>query len=293
MMSTRAAHELLEVGVISPEPKPTAGARRRRGRLPDHRREGRPPVAGRRHGHHAAAAGRRGRWAATGTPSRWCSPASTRSTARTTRSCATRWTSCSSTTPRWSTSRRPRVRSGFGFRCGFLGLLHMEIVRERLEREFDLDLISTAPNVVYRVVMEDGAEHVGHEPDGVPDGGKIAEVYEPVVKATILAPSDYIGTIMELCQARRGALQRHGLPVRGPGRDPLHAAAGRDRLRLLRRAEVAHPRATRAWTTSRPASRRPSWSRSTSCCRASRSTRSPRSCTRTRPTPTASRWPAS
>jgi GTP-binding protein LepA len=95
---------------------------------------------------------------------------------------------------------------GFGFRCGFLGLLHMEIVRERLEREFDLDLISTAPNVVYRVVMEDGVEHTVTNPSEFPDG-KIAEVHEPVVRATILTPSDYIGTIMELCQSRRGALQ--------------------------------------------------------------------------------------
>ncbi len=108
---------------------------------------------------------------------------------------------------------------GFGFRCGFLGLLHMDIVRERLEREFDLTLISTAPNVVYRVVMESGTELTVTNPSdfpgpsgGVParpgraPDGKIKQVFEPVVRATVLAPSDYIGTIMELCQARRGAL---------------------------------------------------------------------------------------
>ena len=93
---------------------------------------------------------------------------------------------------------------GFGFRIGFLGLLHMEIVRERLEREFNLDLISTAPNVVYRVVMEDGSESVVTNPSEYPVNGKIAEVYEPVVKATLLAPAEFIGTILELCQARRG-----------------------------------------------------------------------------------------
>ena len=92
---------------------------------------------------------------------------------------------------------------GFGFRIGFLGLLHMEIVRERLEREFNLDLISTAPNVVYDVVMEDGSEHHVTNPSEYPEG-KIAEVLEPVVRATILAPAEYIGTILELCQARRG-----------------------------------------------------------------------------------------
>src|SRR5262249_20638781 len=95
---------------------------------------------------------------------------------------------------------------GFGFRCGFLGLLHMEIVRERLEREFDLDLISTAPNVVYHVTMEDGDEHEVTNPSEFPEG-KVAEVREPVVRATILSPSDYIGTIMELCQNKRGSLQ--------------------------------------------------------------------------------------
>jgi len=92
---------------------------------------------------------------------------------------------------------------GFGFRVGFLGLLHMEIVRERLEREFNLDLISTAPNVVYRVVMEDGSEHIVTNPSEYPDG-KIAEVHEPIVRATILAPAEFIGAILELCQARRG-----------------------------------------------------------------------------------------
>jgi GTP-binding protein LepA len=95
---------------------------------------------------------------------------------------------------------------GFGFRCGFLGLLHMEIVRERLEREFDLDLISTAPNVVYHVTMEDGTEHEVTNPSEYP-AGKVAEVREPVVRATILSPADYIGTIMELCQNKRGSLQ--------------------------------------------------------------------------------------
>ncbi|MFT4081250.1 MAG: translation elongation factor 4 [Nocardioides sp.] len=95
---------------------------------------------------------------------------------------------------------------GFGFRIGFLGLLHMEITRDRLEREFGLDLISTAPNVVYHVVMEDGSEIEVTNPSEYPDG-KIAEVREPVVTATILSPSDYIGTIMELCQNKRGTLQ--------------------------------------------------------------------------------------
>jgi GTP-binding protein LepA len=95
---------------------------------------------------------------------------------------------------------------GFGFRCGFLGLLHLEITRDRLEREFNLDLISTAPNVVNRVILEDGREFVVTNPSDWPSGQKIADVFEPIVKSMIIAPSEYIGAIMELCQSRRGTL---------------------------------------------------------------------------------------
>ncbi|MCK0111203.1 translation elongation factor 4 [Ornithinimicrobium sp. F0845] len=95
---------------------------------------------------------------------------------------------------------------GFGFRVGFLGMLHLEIVRERLERENDLDLISTLPNVVYEVTMEDGKQIEVTNPSEFP-GGKVATITEPVVRATILAPSEYIGSIMELCQSRRGTLR--------------------------------------------------------------------------------------
>jgi len=95
---------------------------------------------------------------------------------------------------------------GFGFRCGFLGLLHLEITRDRLEREFGLDLISTAPNVVYRVILESGEEHVVTNPSDWPSGQKIAEILEPVARSMIIAPSEYIGAIMDLCQDRRGTL---------------------------------------------------------------------------------------
>jgi GTP-binding protein LepA len=95
---------------------------------------------------------------------------------------------------------------GFGFRVGFLGLLHLEIVRERLDREHGLALISTAPNVVYRVVLENGEELVVTNPSDWPNTGKIAQIYEPVVKAMLLLPSDFVGTVMELCQGRRGQL---------------------------------------------------------------------------------------
>ncbi|MEB2597572.1 translation elongation factor 4 [Corynebacterium amycolatum] len=97
------------------------------------------------------------------------------------------------------------VALGFGFRGGFLGLLHMEITRARLEREFDLDLISTAPNVVYRVVTEDGTEVTVHNPSDWPEG-KLREIYEPMVKCTIVVPSEFVGPTMELCQQKRGEM---------------------------------------------------------------------------------------
>ncbi len=93
---------------------------------------------------------------------------------------------------------------GFGFRCGFLGLLHLEIVQERLEREFDLDLIATAPSVVYDLVMNDGTTRQLHNPADMPDVVKIAEIHEPWIRATILTPDEYLGAILKLCQDRRG-----------------------------------------------------------------------------------------
>ena len=93
---------------------------------------------------------------------------------------------------------------GFGFRCGFLGLLHMEIVQERLEREFDLDLVTTAPGVLYRVTTTDGEVHEIDSPAKLPDAGRIAKIEEPVITAMILTPAEYVGGILQLCQEKRG-----------------------------------------------------------------------------------------
>jgi GTP-binding protein LepA len=93
---------------------------------------------------------------------------------------------------------------GFGFRCGFLGLLHMEIIQERIEREFKIDLITTAPSVIYHVIMTDGTEIKVDNPSNMPDPQKIDRVEEPYVKATMMAPNDYVGPIMEICQEKRG-----------------------------------------------------------------------------------------
>jgi GTP-binding protein LepA len=93
---------------------------------------------------------------------------------------------------------------GFGFRCGFLGLLHLEIIQERLEREFNLDLISTAPSVVYKLTMSDGEQRELHNPADMPDVMKIETIEEPWIRATILTPDEYLGGVLKLCQDRRG-----------------------------------------------------------------------------------------
>jgi GTP-binding protein LepA len=111
------------------------------------------------------------------------------------------------------------VALGFGFRCGFLGLLHLEIITERLEREFNIDLIATAPSVIYEVTTDDKKTVTVTNPSEFP-GGKIAEVREPVVKASILLPKDFVGTVMELCQGRRGTMQ--GMEYVGEDRVELH-----------------------------------------------------------------------
>ena len=109
---------------------------------------------------------------------------------------------------------------GYGFRCGFLGLLHMEIITERLEREFDLDLVTTAPSVVYRVFTLDGEELVIDNPTNLPPAANIEHMEEPMVRATIMTPSAYVGTIMELCQNNRGVF--HDMNYIEEGRVNLH-----------------------------------------------------------------------
>ena len=181
------------------------------------------------------------------------------------------------------------VALGFGFRCGFLGLLHLEITRDRLEREFGLDLISTAPNVVYDVVLDDGKEIHVTNPSDWPTGSKIDKVLEPLSKVSILAPSEFIGTIMELCQNKRGQLLgmdylsedrvelRYNLPLGEIIFDFFDTLKSRTRGYASLDYEEA---GTQAADRSR-------W---TSCCRARAWTRFPRSCTRTTPTPTGTAW---
>ena len=144
-----------------------------------------------------------------------CSPACTRSKARNTTSCAIRWKSSLNDA---ALMFEPEVSQalGFGFRCGFLGLLHMEIVQERLEREFDMDIITTAPSVVYEVEQRDGSIITVESPSRMPEVGKIADIREPIVKVTLFMPQDYVGPVMTLCNNKRGVqvnMSYHGRQV--------------------------------------------------------------------------------
>src|SRR5204862_341569 len=108
---------------------------------------------------------------------------------------------------------------GFGFRCGFLGLLHMDIVRERLEREYDLELLATMPSVGFEVTKTNGEEVEVHNPSDMPEPGTIAEIREPYVRASVIAPKEFVGAVMELCQERRG--EHSGMHYLSPERVQL------------------------------------------------------------------------
>ena len=148
---------------------------------------------------------------------------------------------------------------GFGFRCGFLGLLHMEIIQERLEREFALALITTAPTVAYRVVQTDGEAIVIDSPAKLPPPLQVDHIEEPYIRATIHLPTEFLGNVLQLCQDRRGEQTRAEDPRRDPRHADLRAAAGRGGARLLRQAEVAHQGATPRWTTSTSTSGPRTW----------------------------------
>ncbi len=177
---------------------------------------------------------------------------------------------------------------GFGFRCGFLGLLHMDIVRERLEREYDLELLATMPSVEFDVTLTNGEELEVHNPSDMPDPGTIEEIREPFIRASVIAPKEFVGAVMELCQERRGEHAGDALPLARAGADDLRPAAGGNRARLLRPAEVAHARLRVARLRAERHEARRTWSSSTCCSPATRSTRCRWSCTARRPT----RWAA-
>ncbi len=126
---------------------------------------------------------------------------------------------------------------GFGFRCGFLGLLHMEIIQERLEREYNLDLITTAPSVVYHVYKTDGTLVRVENPAKLPAPQWIDRIEEPIVKMTIHVPREYVGAVLALCQERRGTQNADAVRERGSRDHHLRAPVRRGALRLPRQAE--------------------------------------------------------
>ncbi len=202
---------------------------------------------------------------ATSTSSRWCSPACSRPTASSTPTCATRWRSSSSTTPRCTTCPRPARRSASASAVGFLGLLHMEVIRERLEREFDLELIATTPNVEYRVHTVTGEEVSVNNPSQMPDANTI-ETHRRALREELRDRPEGVR------RRRHGAVpgparrvRPHGVPDADAGRAHLQAAAGRDRARLLRPAEVAHQGLRLVRLRDLRLDRAPTSSRSTSC----------------------------
>ena len=144
--------------------------------------------------------------------SRWCSRGSTRSTPSSTRRSRRRSRKLQLNDASLIYEPETSVALGFGFRCGFLGLLHMEIVQERLRREYQLDLIATTPSVEYHVLLDERRADDGRQPGQMPPAKQIESIEEPYVLAHVLTPSEYLGNIMKLCQDRRGIFVGHGLP---------------------------------------------------------------------------------
>ena len=136
--------------------------------------------------------------------SRWCSAACSRPMPPSSRICARPWRRLHLNDASFTYETETSAALGFGFRCGFLGLLHLEIIRERLEREFNLDLIATAPSVIYHIHLTDGTMNELHNPADMPDVTYIDRIEEPWIKATILVPDEYLGSVLKLCEDRRG-----------------------------------------------------------------------------------------
>ena len=285
-----ATHDADEIGVRRPAIRrrsPSLG--RRRGRLPHRRHQGRRrgPLGRDHHPRRrpGAAAAR-----ATRSPSRWCSAGSTRSTATSSRPARGAREAAAQRLAPSRSSPRPRARSGFGFRCGFLGLLHMEIIRERLEREFDLSLIATAPVGRSTIVAHGRRSTIVtiDNPSEMPPATEIDDIEEPVLDRHASSPRpSYTGTLMELCQQRRGEMAKleylspervelvYRLPLAEVVTDFFDQLKSRTQGYASLDYEPAGYRALEAGEGRHPAQRQCRW------------TPSARSCTRTRPTTTA------
>ncbi len=205
MMGTNSAHDVDRTGVFTAQAD--AGRRAGPGRDRRHHRldQGSRRYARRRHHHRRPQAGRPRCCPASARRSRWCSADCFRSMPPISRTCARPWASCGSTTPASPTRWRPRPRSASASAAASSACLHLEIIQERLSREFNLDLIATAPSVIYKMKLRDGRELEIHNPVDMPDPTQILEMHEPWIEATILTPDEYLGSVLKLCQDRRGA----------------------------------------------------------------------------------------
>ena len=204
MMAKGSVHQVEQVGVFSPKMIPVGRPRARRDRLHHRGDQDGGGLLGRRHDHRRPHAGRPRRCPGSSRRCRWCGAVSTRWTPTTSRSCAKSLGRLRLNDASFHYEPETSAALGFGFRCGFLGLLHLEIIQERLTREFDLDLIATAPSVVYRVHRTNGEVQELHNPVDMPDGSVIDHIEEPWIRATIMVPDDYLGAVLHLCNERRG-----------------------------------------------------------------------------------------
>ncbi len=210
MMGTGAAYDVDKVGVFTPKLPRLAEPRPRRDRLPHRLDQGSRRHPRRRHHHRRPPAGGERAARLQARRSRWCSAASSRSTPPTSRICATAIGKLRLNDAAFTYETETSAALGFGFRCGFLGLLHLEIIQERLTREFDLDLIATAPSVVYRIRLTNGEELELHNPADMPDPVKIAEIAEP----WLTRDDPHAGRVSRLDpEALPGAARRPGRPV--------------------------------------------------------------------------------
>ena len=204
MMGTDAAYEVDRVGVFTPKLDARPRARPGRDRLPHRLDQGGGRHPRRRHHHRRPQARAPSRCPASARRSRWCSAACSRSTPREFEELRAAMGKLRLNDASFSYEMETSAALGFGFRCGFLGLLHLEIIQERLAREFNLDLIATAPSVIYKIKLTNGEEIEIHNPADMPDPVKIEEIAEPWIEATILTPDEYLGSVLKLCQDRRG-----------------------------------------------------------------------------------------
>ena len=204
MMGTNSAYDVDRTGVFTPKLTPVdelgPGRDRRHHRLD----QGSRRYARRRHHHRRPQAGRPRCCPASARRSRWCSADCFRSMPRNFEDLRAAMGKLRLNDASFSYEMETSAALGFGFRCGFLGLLHLEIIQERLSREFNLDLIATAPSVIYKIKLRDGREIEIHNPVDMPDPTKILEMHEPWIEATILTPDEYLGSVLKLCQDRRG-----------------------------------------------------------------------------------------